>query len=370
MKTTEKKFFLKLAIPAGTEFPTSITKPMEEPGMERCKLSQLINWVGFQKLMPYWKNRGTGGVAKATVKAVRHNFDPTSFGEITFGWYEENGVNVLTIATGHSRIYGLLQRYLDGNVTPEELNFEISVRCVPDFMTAYKISGQPGPTHNSKEKVLNPDLTYGYPIQAIKNLLSPTLAAKLDDYSTPLSAMIEFQNEEFQNYQSWTVEEFKRASRWDNVYYRRGAVAHKSNALASEGLINVSQKQISRAAIAITNWYNFTVLTKHAAGNTSVSLVDKAGFFGLFVMERYSENDNFFQDNLALAKRVVNKPGAFEKPSTMLCKNNEEIYDNMQKIFKAFNANCKNKKEDPALVELNRMQNFEMRKMKEQLKIA
>lgn len=366
MVTTEEKCFLDLEIPAGTEFPNSVTIPEGTPGVRFIKIRHLLNWVDTGKLIPYPHNRGLARVSCITAHGVREDFSIDSWGEISYGWYDGQ----LTIATGHSRIYGLIQRLIDGNLTEEELNEEFSIRCVKDFMKAYKKSGQNGQSHRSADKVMNPDLTFGGPIYKLKQLLNPDIAEHLNSYSTPLAAMMEFCNFELAN-PYLSEEDYNRLSRWDHVYNNgRGSARHKANEeVGNLALLNVSDAQLNRLAVAITDWFHLTVMAKALAGNTNVNFIYKAGFFGMFVMERYTGKENMFSDNLLIAKRIVHKPDKLTAPTTELCKNNEKIYNAMEAIFKAFRANC-SLKDVPALVELNRQHVAELKRMRTTLKVA
>jgi hypothetical protein len=370
MVTTEEKYFLDLEIPTGTEFPNSVTIPEETVGVRIIKIRHLLNWIDTKKLIPYPHNRGLARVSSATSKDVRTDFSIDSWGELSYGWYDSGNGIQLTIATGHSRIYGLIQRLIDGNLTEEELNEEFSIRCVKDFMKAYKKSGGNGQNHKSADKVLNPDLTYGGPIYQLKELLNPDIAERLNGYSTPLSSMMEFCHFELEN-PNLAEEDYNRNSRWDQVYNNgRGSARHKSNEEVGDlTLLHVSRSQLNRLAVAITDWYHLTVMVKALAGNTNVNFIYKAGFFGMFVMERYAGKENMFSDNLLIAKRIVHKPDKLTEPTTELCKNNDKIYNAMEAIFKAFKAKC-SLKDVPALVELNRQHVAELKRMRTTLKVA
>lgn len=140
--TAKAMKYFNLEVPEGTAIPlseddlSSYKLPKRDNQKENICLAALITYFLTGKLKPYPHNRGTGDVS-ITQKYVRKGIDLTIIGDMHVGMYSDPiyygySKPELHQCSFHSRLYGALQRHLDGTMTKAEYLYEFPITFTDD----------------------------------------------------------------------------------------------------------------------------------------------------------------------------------------------------------------------------------------------
>ncbi len=140
-----------------------------------AKLGHALGW--FDPTLPiedqclqYEFNRGTGIISQKTMKRVRDNYHPNSFGTVILA--KRN--SVIVTADGHSRIAGLLELKARGDMTRYQLDRLISLQVTDDLLGNY-IDKNAQDSHKNAAKVQHPNLLVGALARKIECIIKPLI---------------------------------------------------------------------------------------------------------------------------------------------------------------------------------------------------
>lgn len=275
-------------------------------------LGTVLNWIITGALSFYGNNRGNGRVSKKTYGRARLGVLRDCLGEVSIGHWE----GMMRLADVQSRFYGFLLRYLEGEMTREELASKVSVRCVEDFLQAYMLLND-GDNHRTHDKIKNPDLLYGTEWEKIcKNLSSGCLDMIGDKRWTVISSLI---------YALATVE--RSADEWyfPLLYGKRSQASACANRVPNGGPIKLTKAQVEDLTEAIQYWHELVLTVKAEAGKVNVGkMVRSAGFFGYVLTAKLSGKNVLPHKIGTLSGRILRNLDKILKICPELCRGNRQ----------------------------------------------
>jgi len=184
-----------ISVPVITQIEDFFDLPLKDGknNLVYIPIGTLLEEVEKGSIQPYKFNRGTGKLATKTVKTVRKNFMPESYGPIVA---VDRQARSLSMVDGHSSTKGLLERQSDGKLTSSDLKYLVAVRTVDKskFISTYTaING--GQSHSVGDKLNNPEMLIGrvaLKIQSILNIDGLTIPRHTDMYGKLVNVLITY----------------------------------------------------------------------------------------------------------------------------------------------------------------------------------
>jgi len=292
--------------PAVTEMPT-------KPGsVVLSTVGAILNWVITGQLAHYLHNRGNGRVSPRTSNAASEGVDPNCMGELTIGEWED----AIRACDWHSRLYGFLQRFIDGDMTTQELNEVVAVRVTKDFMDSY-MKLNDGDNHRTHDKIKCPDLIYGYEwAKVCEHLDGDTIAAIGDKKWTIISCVIYALTTTPRDSEDWL---------FPRIYAKRQQANGLANNTPETRKVRLTQAQAKDFAEAIKYWERLVLALEAKAGTMDIKKVRRsAGFFGFIVVSFLSERNVLPQKMTTLVERIYKKMNDVLVMCPELCRGNRQ----------------------------------------------
>ena len=247
-----------------------IPVPKKEDDVVIVNVGTPMAWVINGDITYYDNNRGDGAYSKKTAAEARQGLSKAGRGQVTIGWWKGR----MRLCDWQSRMYGLLERHIAGEMTREEYATKIAVHVSDDFLKSYRLLNG-GDVHNNKNKMKNSDLLYGGEWEKVKLRLSDECLRMMGDNRwTVVSSLI------------YSFNNIERASEnwfFPNIYNKRGPATQRANDLPSRD-IRLTNVQADEFAKAVQYWHELMLHLKADAGKVNVNpIVNSAGFFGFVV---------------------------------------------------------------------------------------
>lgn len=294
----------------GVKPPTTNEKiPSRGGSLKIFTLADILNWVIVGMLGVYPHNRGSGRVSKKTSTSAFNGVDPDILSECTFGDYEGS----MCLNNWHSRLHGFLRRFIDGDMTKKELSTKICCRVQNDFISGYIGMGKSDP-HMSKDKMQNPDLTYGSIWEQISHRFSEGCIKAIGNSKwTVVSALM--YSLRYLEWEDWT---------WPNIYSQRVDVAKDANKPA--GTLTLEQDELDNFVQAVRYWYDLMAEMDSQKGPMNINKIKKsAGFFGYVCADRMLAEPKMSQNCKVSARQVLKHAIQIAAICPDLCRGNRDL---------------------------------------------
>lgn len=295
------------------------TLPKKPGKVQLTDVAAILAAVINGDLHGYENNRGIGTISEITVKSVEAGVKADSIGECTFGRWNihiddgEGGEIVreeLCMNNWHSRAFGILRRYIRGELTEKELRIVLSVRFVTEFLESYQtLNGSPN--HHTKDKIRNPDLAYGSILKRVSRAVGPDVEREFDrKKSTVFSSII------------YNMTQPDRSWYWPEVYSLRNKAGNLAN--ESAGYVVITAEQERRLIEAIQFWFALTRELRAASPNSAAvkNIIKSGGFFGYIVSDRLSGESILSPNHNVTVKKILKNDANVSRIATELCRAN------------------------------------------------
>jgi hypothetical protein len=291
-----------------TSLPSANKSLPTKIGRNICTIEDLLFWLLSGVIKPDPFNRagikdGNCFIAEAvdeTVRKVRENLLPMSLQDCHATL---NGDGTASMTDFHGRGMGLMLRWWDGKMTPEDLKAEACVFIKPgDYHdTDYKTIND-HEVHTAKQQIWHPLYAYG---SLIHKELLPLLKSDTAEWllkhrvrGTMLSNIIYALKRGQRKTDEWNL---------PDVYGMRTEAAKLRTTVTR---LKVREKDICDLVEAIDGWYDLTrTLDINAPGVGGIKDVTGNPFFGLYVIDRMSNDSNLNKSNIILSKQIVRNIG-------------------------------------------------------------
>jgi hypothetical protein len=244
-------------------------------------VGSVLSWVLTGQVWAYRNNRGTGKVSLSTFKRIYEDGVLADVvGEVTLGVYQNSeGEKEFCFNNWHSRTKAFLARWQDGKLTSKELETVVSIRVQKNFIDSYQKMNAPGSAHQTRDKICNPDLAYGFhltgPSGVFERLGNDCVSLIGNNKWTILSTLLYNLGEN--EIPDWY---------WPKVYRLRT----KARRLADEaaGELKLTKKKIDTFVEAVNFWYKLmlTAKSENTSGVKIEKILGSAGFFGYIVADQ------------------------------------------------------------------------------------
>ena len=234
------------------EFPEVTRAIPTKPGFHDASVRHIIEWGGNGYLLAYKNNRGQGGFSIDTAKDARHDWKSSAYQGLT-GKSEQG---CLILADQHSCTIGVLLRYLDGNLTKDDMKEPIKVQIVKDqeeFLSIYQKRNAFRP-HSTKCKLLNIDMAFGNMI--FNNFLSYVNLPKTQTDPVVKTVCVSLAAILFAISESRPDINFTTQENWDfyNIYRLRTKTKSEINSWKGDLKLNVRLSYL-KALVEHFEWY-------------------------------------------------------------------------------------------------------------------